>query len=91
MARALLPHTLHANCRRPVCFSNELLLRKLAWSRSLTLQIAKDYEISLDDVVNANPQLADPNVVMAGSIIRLPCKPQNRCTAGARVQVHARP
>lgn len=41
-------------------------------------EIAKDYEISLDDVVNANPQLADPNVVMAGSIIRLPCKPQNR-------------
>ncbi|PRW58483.1 beta-Ig-H3 fasciclin [Chlorella sorokiniana] len=41
-------------------------------------EIAKAYEIDLEDVIAANPQLGDPNVVMAGSIIRLPCKPQKR-------------
>lgn len=40
-------------------------------------QVAKDNKVSLDELVAAN-DLADPNVVMAGQVIRIPCKPKKR-------------
>ena len=35
-------------------------------------QLAKEYQISLDALVAANPQIADPNYILPGSKINIP-------------------
>ena len=36
-------------------------------------QIAKAHNISLEALIAANPQIADPNYILPGSIINIPC------------------
>eukprot|EP01025_Chloroclados_australasicus_P027180 TRINITY_DN26981_c0_g1_i2.p1 TRINITY_DN26981_c0_g1~~TRINITY_DN26981_c0_g1_i2.p1 ORF type:complete len:452 (-),score=37.67 TRINITY_DN26981_c0_g1_i2:270-1625(-) len=48
-------------------------------------QIAQEYEVDLDDVISANPQLEDPNLIYPGQSITIP-----KCSNEVRVSTYAK-